>query len=237
MLNKGAEEVARKRVDLSRFLIHLTRDNKAEFGKDGRSARGTFAAIWNSKKIRARKAHCLHQKRIRQQAAEFRKKFSVACFTETPLGEISKLLDIPGRQVNLEPYGFVFKKEFLLRKGAQPVQYINRYNGGEQAKAADRVFWTAVESDCKDPSWRLIPFWSAMDDGCDWSWEREWRVLGAMHFKRSDVACVILPDGDCYRNLANGHGIPVICPEWTRDEIIENMARQLHDLKTSCMTE
>src|SRR5438128_2417734 len=127
MLNKGAEEVARKRADLSRFMVHLTRDNEAEFGKDGRSARRTFVAIWNSKKIRARKVHCLHQKRIQQQPAEFRKKFSVACFTETPLAEISKLLDIPGRQVNLEAYGFVFKKEFLIRKGAQPVQYINRY--------------------------------------------------------------------------------------------------------------
>ena len=33
------------------------------------------------------------------------------------------------------------------------------------------------------------------------------------------------------------HGIPVICPEWTRDEIIESMARQLRDLKVSCQVE
>src|SRR5262249_50518244 len=149
---------------------HLTRDNKADFGKDGRSARGTFIAIWNSLKIRARKAHCLHRRRIREQAVEFRRKFSVACFTQTPLAEIGKLLDIPNRQVNLEPYGFVFPKEFLICKGAQQVQYVSRYAGTEQSRAADRVYWTAVETDCKDPSWRLVPFWSAMDEGCDFSW-------------------------------------------------------------------
>lgn len=239
MLNGKAELVTRKRADLSRYFVHLTRDNKADFGKDGKSARGTFAAIWNSQKIRARKVHCLHQRKIRQQPAEFRKKFSVACFTETPLAEIGKLFDIPGRQVNLEPYGFVFRKEYVVRKGAQPVQYINRYAGDAHSKAADRVFWTAVESDCKEPSWRLIPFWSAMDDGCDWSWEREWRTLGAMQFDRDeDIAAVILPESEIsFRNLANGHGIPVICPEWSRDEIIENFASQLRDLKTSCTTE
>ena len=68
----GAEQVMRKRNDLSRYMVHLTRDNKADFGKDGRSARGTFIAIWNSLKIRARKAHCLHRRRIKEQNVEYR---------------------------------------------------------------------------------------------------------------------------------------------------------------------
>jgi hypothetical protein len=231
MLNKGAVEVAGRRGDLSRFLVHLTRNNKADFGADGRSARGSFIAIWNSRKIRARKVHCLHQKRMREQPVGFRRKFSVCCFSETPLSQVSELLDIPDRQVNLAPYGFVFPREFLVRKGAQQVHYINRYAGSEQSRAADRVFWTAVESECGDPTWRLIPFWSAMDERCDFSWEREWRILGPMRFEREDLACVILPAGDTLWGVMNRAGVAVIDPEWSHEEVIDGMARQIRDMK------
>jgi hypothetical protein len=145
------------------------------------------------------------------------------------------LIDVPDRQVNLEPYGFVFPMEFVIAKGAQPVQYISRYAGNEQSRAADRVFWTAVETDCRDPSWRLIPFWSAMDSRCDFSWEREWRLLDTLTFRRSDLACVILPEEDKLWGVMNGAGVAVVAPGWSYEQIVEGMARQIRDMqKASC---
>jgi hypothetical protein len=231
MLNKFATMALRNRHDISRFMVHMTRDNRFDFGDKGKSARASFISIWNDLKIRARRAHCLHREKLKKQPIEFRRKFSTACFTETPLTEIRNLLGIPYRQTKLEPYGFVFTKECLIRKGAQHVQYVNRYAGDDQTRSFDRVFWTAVESDCNDPSWRLLPFISAMDEGYDFAWEREWRVREAVHFKRRDLVCVILPEGDKLTGTMNRSGVAVISPEWTHEETIEKMARQLRQLK------
>jgi hypothetical protein len=50
----------------------------------------------------------------------------VACFTETPLAKIKYLLNIR-RTINLQAYGLVFERDYLLRRGAQPAQYFSEY--------------------------------------------------------------------------------------------------------------
>src|ERR1043165_4669153 len=84
----------------------------------------------------------------------------------------------------------------LLEKGAQPAIYINSYGGyAHLREAVDTIYQTAVAQGFADKIWRLLPFVNAMHEKYDFTWEREWRVLGNLKFSLSDVVCVILPPG------------------------------------------
>src|SRR5947209_5814229 len=111
------------RLDFSRFFVHLTRDDRGT-DKNGGTAESNFLRILEERQILNVRPHCLHGAKIPDEQCEL---FKVACFTETPLTEIKHLVGIPKRQVNLEPYGFVFLREFLIRKGAQQATYVNNY--------------------------------------------------------------------------------------------------------------
>ena len=76
-----------KREDLSRFLIHLTRDLKYS------SARDNLIGILKDKKIEARNAHCLVMHKLEQKGFSIvlRRKFRTVCFTEAPLSQVSQL--------------------------------------------------------------------------------------------------------------------------------------------------
>ena len=53
--------VTEYREDVSRFIVHLTRDDTDDFD-DGKSARNNFFSILKERKVRACQAHCLHRR-------------------------------------------------------------------------------------------------------------------------------------------------------------------------------
>src|SRR5258708_7347548 len=100
--------VTELREDVSRFVVHLTRDDRKDFTGGGK-AKANFLAILNEKKILAARPHCLHHAKVKDTPQE--KSFNVACFTEVPLNQIQFLVGpIAGRRIELESYGFVFTK-------------------------------------------------------------------------------------------------------------------------------
>lgn len=136
--------------------------------------------------------------------------------TETPLDQIQHLTKwIEGRAHNLEPYGFVFRKDLLLKKGAQPAIYINGYGSQNDVhKGYNRIFLSAVRTGFTGEAWRVLPFVNVMRRGCDFAWEREWRVTGDFEFDLADLKCVILPPSGYgpLRYRLDKLGIAVISP-------------------------
>ena len=91
------------RNDLSRFVIHLTRDDRADADDrvHGQRAELNFRGIIDSRKILALRPHCLHAEYIPD---EHRERFSVCCFTEVPLSELHLLTrPIDGRRTEASP--------------------------------------------------------------------------------------------------------------------------------------
>ena len=170
-------EAVKDRSDISRFVVHLTRDDSKDFD-DGATALDNFSNIIDERKIVALQPHCLHGSRIPNK---MKNKFSVCCFTEVPLTELHLLTDdIPGRKIKLSEYGIVFTREFIISKGAQPAIYINSYDGNTMMReAADMICDIAEKRKFKTGKlWRILPFLNAMHERCDFSWEREWRLNG-----------------------------------------------------------
>ena len=224
---RARDRAVEGRNDLSRFVVHLTRDDTGE-RNGGETARQHFDGIAGERKIRARRPHCLHMDRIRREHWD---SFAVCCFMEVPLSELHLMTrPIAGRRIHYGDYGFVFSREFLVSRGAQPAMYVNSYGGNRLVReAADRVYQLAEEEGlaCGQLG-RLLPYLNAMHEGYDFAWEREWRVLGDLDFGFEDVVCVILPeDGeDGLKGEFLGEGVPVISPGWTAERIVAELSGQ-----------
>lgn len=222
--------VAAKREDLSRFIVHLTRDDRKDFPRGGATARSNFITIYEEKAIRPFQAHCLHMHKLKTLPSKIREAFDVVCFSEVPLNQVHLLTQpILGRRIELQPYGFVFRKTFLIEKGAQPALYINGY--GENTalhEAVDAILERAIKDDFKKPMWRILPFVNAMHERYDFTWEREWRLAGTLHFDNRDLVCVILPESSeqkLKQRMAKA-GIAVMSPGWLYEQIVSELARQ-----------
>ena len=215
------------RSDLSRFVIHLTRDDTKDF-TTGQSADKNFRDILNDRKICAFRPHCLHEGKMPE---EVKLDFSVCCFTEVPLTELHLLTrQIQGRDIELSDYGFVFSREFLVAQGAQPAIYINSYGGDTSTReAADRIYELAKRQEFrKGKLRRLLPYLNAMHERYDFTWEREWRVVGDMEFAPEDIVCVTLPeDGEeeLKREFLED-GVPIISPGWSTERIVSEFSDQ-----------
>jgi len=221
--------VAERREDLSRFIVHLTRDDRRDF-KNGQSARRNFQSIYRQKVIRAYQAHCLHRHKLGNVPAHVTRAFNVTCFTEVPLNQIHLLTQpIEGRRTQMAPYGFVFRKNFLVQQGAQPAIYINSYGQNTVVtQAVNRILGEARRAHFRNEIWRVLPFVNAMHESYDFTWEREWRIAGALRFERKDLVCVILPmagENQLKRRLARS-GVAVISPGWIYEQIVSELARQ-----------
>jgi hypothetical protein len=113
-----------------------------------------------------------------------------ACFSESPLDELARLVETRSL------YGIGFYRDFLRTNGGQPVKYLE-HDGTEAAWWAQEVSRRCVAAvDTEDPFWRETPFVDelALDPAEDTSWEKEWRVPGGLNFQPDDVAFVFLPE-------------------------------------------
>ena len=231
----------RVRDDLSRFLVHLTRDY------DGSTAEENLLAILRRKRIEARNAHCLFAPKISKIGFSdvLKKQFNTVCFTETPLNQLRHLVqEIPGRNIRLRPYGLVFWKANLLEAGANPALYINSKAHGLRElllKQFDEHFkqlrqhrlFKSQFGDDADAIIRYHALINIMSDRVDFSWEREWRVKGDISIMFDRLVAIIVPNPERFRKIMDQLfgsklrdellRIPVVCPEWNYEQLVEEM--------------
>ncbi|GIU18407.1 hypothetical protein TUM4261_39170 [Shewanella sp. c952] len=220
------------RADLSQFVIHLTRNDSSD---GGYTAPENFKSMLADMIIEAYAPHCLHSQEIPDR---YKARYNVACFTEVPLTQLHQLTKhIRGRKVQLQPYGFVFRREFIVENGAQPVININSYGGNREVRdAADELFEIVKKNGFdKGKVCRLLPFLNAMHEAYDFSWEREWRIVGGLEFEPVDVVAVVLPKGgeEGLRAKFIKKGIPVLSPGLTYEEIVYEFSLQQRATKTA----
>jgi hypothetical protein len=233
------------RDDLSRFLVHLTRDY------NGQSARSNLVSVLRQKKIFARNAHCLFMHKIdRMECSKVLKgKFKTVCFTEVPLTQIKRIVrPMSDRKIKLKPYGIVFWKDHLFEMGASPSIYINA-NGTSLSDYLNDQFdyhfrdvksFRALQQVEKDYHEEIVHYYSLINvvrDDHDFMWEREWRYNGDLTFRYRDVAAVIAKDPDDFRAYCDDvlepgvavwiRRLPVIDPGWGYEELVEEMALKI----------
>ncbi|WP_309398864.1 abortive infection system antitoxin AbiGi family protein [Cerasicoccus maritimus] len=231
----------RIRGDISKFLVHLTRDTEEL------DARDNLISILRAKKIEARNFHCLFSPKLRRSLLTpvLKNAFKTVCFTETPLDQIHKLTaeNFP-RRIRLKPYGLVFWRDALVQKGANPAIYVN--GDGTSLREFliaefDRHFKgiTALKSLREKEAYykEIVSYYSLinlMSSKHDFSWEREWRHSGDFRFKYSEIVAIVVDDPEDFieyssSKLSKGISgylkrIPVISANWTYEDVVEEMA-------------
>lgn len=234
MRTERFKEVTSHRQDISQFVVHLTRNDTEEF-TDGATAKENLVSILKSRKIYATRPHCIFNEEIEALGKSAKKKCRVACFTETPLTEISKISrKIQGRKIELEPYGLVFRKDDIIRVGGQPAIYVNSYGKNDFLRESVRELFDIAKTNASSKLWRMVPYLSAMHERYDFSWEREWRVTKDFEFDLEDVVCIILPevDEEELKTHAAESGIAVISPGWSYEHIVSHLASQQRKTKS-----
>jgi len=235
-------EIRPNREDLSRFLVHLTRDY------DGECASSNLISILKDKTIYARNAHCLVTHKIKNMGFSdlLKCQFNTVCFTETPLTQIRQLAsEIEGRKIQLKPYGIVFWKNNLFEKGASPAVYINA-----KGTSISRYLLDEFDSLFKNVSTykklqkikpahvkNIVHYYSLINvvkDKHDFLWEREWRYHGHFAFNYADIVAIIADRPNRFEKMCEEKlgdkkfnyikKIPIINPEWTYEELLEKFA-------------
>ena len=230
------------REDLSRFLVHLTRDS------DETLARDNLISILDAKTLEARNAHCLFQHEFaRLHFSEIlTKRFNTVCFTETPLMHIHRLTgEIAGRRVELKGYGLVFAKDALIERGVCPAVYLNakgtrlreyllsRFRDDFRTVTELRALKEAQANHYKS----IIQYYSLINiiaSNYDFTWEREWRHSGSFTFKYHEIVAIVAVNPEsfeshCKKRLPSVRHkyidrIPIMSPTYSYEEVVESMS-------------
>jgi hypothetical protein len=227
------EDLLARRSDLSAYLVHLTRDT------DNSSARNNLLSILDNEVLEARSALGMGSQfdRFLAGTAVTQK---VACLSETPLEHVWMMCaDIEGRSRKYKPYGLVFERQLVRKRGWNPVWYLDISPGHDWLTAPinrlvqDAARGSVAGSDI-DPSrlqewdiFRVTPFFEQMGNPAgvtkEFSWEREWRHVGDFVFAPRDVAAVIAPEAEHelwrdriarFSSVWKHRGIPLLDPTW-----------------------
>lgn len=193
-MTRNIEDILQFRSDLSPFLIHLTRSRvEGDFFQERTvSATKILEKIIAERKLEWKDDGFLSAAKYGISERDYnsvdKKFFGATCFTETPLNEVHCLLDIPGRQVNLDPFGLVFLKKKLTPKGVAPAIYLNNTKGDKDQIV--RALCALIKSNAvvAKEVLPLITFFgkklirpgeaeeSTPVGEMDFYWEREWRL-------------------------------------------------------------
>lgn len=216
-------QVLNRRGDLSTFLVHLTKTIEE------RSALTNLESILDEGRLRAVRGMGWG---IREMLITGYDSQKVVCFSEAPLQEINGLLDIEGRQVNLEPYGIAFTKMTARKKGANPVWYVDTRadHEGQIAEALDALLKRANAGKAPFTDFavsRIFPFIEEMGvskagNRKEFWWEREWRHVGDFEFTPEEVVLVLAPEKD-HPALAR-FGRNLVDPSWSLERMVASLA-------------
>lgn len=129
------------------------------------------------------------QKKLIASGRTIREGCKVVSFTSLPLSALPPLRRFRPHRIHwdFEPYGVCLRREWLQRRGAQPVHYADE-NGWARLSDQERPFFQ-----------RAIG-----DSGIDWTIEKEWRVVGDLSLCDATPADVILfvPNFEAAKSLA-----------------------------------
>jgi hypothetical protein len=258
-VTRSIDDILNFRQDIAPFLAHLTRNRAARAGRPATTAKDALKTILNERALRASDDNYVSDAhwglpRYRwdnqwedlppDQKSRF---FCAVCFTETPIGEIHCLLEISLRQIELEPYGLVFMKERLSKRGVCPVFYMNNVAGDQDDVMAALANLARANPAAAQRFLPLVTYFGNFitppgfrpEEGTkDFRWEREWRypfARGPLTFDQDDVFIGLCPEDEIDEFEALFKPVKFIDPrlntKWFADRLIE--ARQRHDLKTS----
>jgi len=141
-----------ERPDLTPYLIHLTKNTKAE---DDNSAFENLVSILKTGKIRGTKTLIKGQNRA-------------TCFMDVPFYSLKFILNIENtntEEPRYEPFGVFVTKKYAYRRGCRPVLYLANKEV-RHLRIPDSELWRVVRFEVSNEGW------------ISWLHEREWRVKG-----------------------------------------------------------
>jgi len=211
-------------TDMSDYVVHFAKNYEE------RTAYDNMLSILASRVIQARNPFGLGRKDAPSIDMQ-----RVACFSEIPLHRLRRLAKARSN------YGIVFRKDFAIHKGANPIMYA--YQDQDVTIALKQIAKTA-KGDPDHPIWRIAPFVDV--PGKHWhktyffEWEREWRKVGHFTFSQDDVAFLIIPeelhenarsffDTAERENLGPSYQCPFIDPYWNRKKIKSLLSKHVQD--------
>jgi len=237
---RDVDKVLQLRNDISPFLVHLTKDT-------GHSAKHNLGSILRSMTIKygTKKPISDANYKVAYFGLDLKTRltyFSAVSFTEAPLNEIQNLLEIKGRQIDLQPYGLVFLKHKLMRKGVSPVFYVNNMMGNKDKTV--EALCSLMKTHAKEAE-GILPFVSFfgkfLKPSCggtaskrmkDFMWEREWRYASrkfCFKFEKKDVFMGLCPDREISDFESRFQWLTFIDPrrnmKWYSEKLIEARKR------------
>lgn len=208
------DEFLDKKRDFSHLLVHLTRRDE-EY-----SAKGVLECILNEQTLRAYNYYCIFQDKIKSLDNALQNKFRVVCFTETPIDQIGVLLErVEGRNIILEPYGLVFKKDYIREKEGNPVFYIT----GSLSTPLWKLYNDAKNTQCAGEENKVLALVNKCDEAIDFHWEREWRIVGDLKFDLSDIYCGLYPEDDISYFENKYMPVKFISPYWGINKTLDKL--------------
>ena len=176
------------RPDISNYLAHFTKRAWPLGHMDENNPTNQFKTSDAYKRL----LNILNTKIIFESQLPWVGNHRAVCLTECPWTSLI------GHTERYSSYGIGFSKEFIFSKGGGPVFYI-------RADVYNRQQW----DDAVMPF--LTPFWPKYISKeqknhvnfkeCDYTHEREWRVVGNLSFEYSDISFVVLPDYNAMAKL------------------------------------
>jgi len=223
MVETSADEFFKRKRDFSPFLVHLTKDK----GQGNRvvKARMILKQILEQCMLKASNYYCLFNADLDEpDNASLRDKFKVVCFTETPIDLLDVLLlEVEGRYIfRPKPYGLIFKKDFIREREGSPAIYASPvlYN----------IFWEmyrgAKENDFSREENRVLSLVNKCDEEYDFHWEREWRVVGNLHFFLKDIYCGLCPKEEIEQFECSYYPVRFIDPRWGINQILDKLVER-----------
>lgn len=235
---KSREDFLDKKRDYSPFLVHLTRDSE-ELSTDGNTfimpAREVLDKILFDHTLHACNHFCLFERfgpnSIESSNESVGNKFKVVCLTETPIDQIEVLLEKQEwKTKKFEPYGLVFKKEYIKEKGGNHVFYVSPHLFATMWQ----IYNTALAANFAQEENRFLALVNKCDGDFDFHWEREWRKVGDLEFELINVYCGLCPEEEIEDFKSKYSTIPFISPKWginkILDEMVKNSKHPLQDL-------
>lgn len=214
---KTRAEFLDKKRDYSPLLVHLTRAD------DIFPAKEVLKTILNEKTLKAYNYYCLFKEEIKSLDNITKNGFKVVCFTETPIDLIEVLLErVQGRTIVLEPYGLVFTKDYITKKGGNPVFYVN-------ANLFDPLWYLYKHASANSFALqenKLLALVNKCDEEINFHWEREWRIVGNFEFELDNIFFGLCPEKDIPGFEYSFKPIKFISPQWGINKILYKLVKK-----------
>jgi len=220
-------EFLSEKRDYSPFLVHLTKDDLDNYGNLKATAHDALYSILSQKELRAQNHFCYFSPALndKSEIPSIKDNFRVVCFTETPIDQINVLLrKVIGKRFEPEPYGLIFHKDYIKDRGGNPVFYVTKRIAKPLMDIIYKDYVTENQN-VHEGICSLLALITVCEEGNDFHWEREWRIVGNLDFTYSDIYCGICPESEI-KYFENEFQLIFIDPHWGIYEILDKMIKK-----------